>query len=1627
MLIGITTDLRYSLFSAGHGNTCFAVAKIFQAMNCKVFFIHKQDADWWDDTHDLKEGAPTRIHIDDVMSPKQPKFDLIIELTFLLKPSERRIAKRCVWYNRKPTLFSDIESCVYANKPEGRQLEGIASIWLSDIYTTPDDIVYLETLYPGVPIETVPWIWTPDIVEMHRKQTQSPAWPQIYNMIPKDSPWSLHVCETNMSSTSSSTLPMVMVRHAQLTKKMPLSRIIFHNMDILKENKFFKENILKHSEVPDISFTMMGRQRIIDWVHDQHSIILSHSRFVDLKMANLEAAWVGIPIIHNSAVLKSLGNGLESLYYPNNSVSGASKALQVAMYNCDSIPYCSTLEGLSELRKVIIQRFYPLARADEWTKAIMKVMNMATPMVRSMPTPMVAPMATPLATPTPDSSLNILFTDMWDQFNESHNMFLLALETGLKDVKVIGHTLETIGDKKPDLVIFGPFGDAWTKIPGPKVHFTGENTPLIKDPSVKLNIGYKLPEMSDNTYIRMPLWMFEIDWFGADLEQIRNPLPLPIDACTKVNPDYDARAKFCAFVVSNPTNEVRNKAFMALNSYKTVDSAGRLFNNVGDVIFAGLGGGGGELKKHEFLKDYRFNIAYENQAAPGYTTEKILHAKAAGCIPIYWGDSKVGRDFNEKGFINANACKSEADLIKLVDEVESNPERWKEMAAVPALSTYSRDLVRRTFAELVRRMLVICGKDSLAASVPPFIGAKTSEEADKLRAKRPTSKPSAPPIVQIQDVPIANPDKLLLVTMATQRFWPFLIMWLNSVKAHSKAIKNARVRVYVGADVSDSSLKMTSEKYQGVEFIRLPTETPNGFADFWDPKHYAWKIWIYNEIANDSKLKNTLIMYTDAGSATLRWPSEWVQHAIQNGISVLEDSTQKNKHWCHQTFCEILKVTQEEKESQQIVAGLMVFIAGHPAPCKLFTDAYKLAQDQDVIVGDKWSGVGPDSHPFGHRHDQSILSILTHRMKLPRFPLEKVYGDKSARTTFHSGQCIYVHRGNFKTHVPLVEGIDECFIINLDRRTDRKEAFLAAHPDLKGYARRIVAYDGRSLTLTPSLTRLFKTNDFFWKKAVMGCALSHLKTWNMLISEPPEIKSFLIMEDDARLDPGWRDAWNTAYKSLPADWDCVYLGGVLPPNRQGFVNTLERVGPSLAKVLPNKFFGQNEPTSYFHFCAYAYVLSRQGAQKILQSILDRDGYWTSADHMICNRVDKMNLYVLDPLVAGASQDNDPSYQSAQFNDFSRVDNFDSDLWNNDERFSVEEIQAQMAKGAPLQIGLTIAEVDQMIAVAAPVPSVAAVPSVVPIPSVAAIPSVVAVPSVVPKKKGLSFVSLDVCNLDASSLYESGWLQDLFQTKFTIDKVSITDSLDNYDDLVVVVIKTLWAEQIKWLNRIASERSFKILHLSDEYGTDPIDFYSWPQVTGVMRIYPRPDISDPKILVVPLGYHWQFRGNRDVPHLSTPELPFRDNMWSFAGTDWLNRSKDMAILQNIRPHYIKWFEDWNDPAQLKEEEYLSLLLSSKFIPCPRGQNVETYRFYEALDCGCIPLFINTPDNEAWLNLFEGKMPFLKLDSWMHAAALMQHFETNKEQMENYRRSILISWANYKMGLKEKVRVWLNNKV
>ena len=1500
MRIGITTDTKYSMFSSGHANSCIAIAEVFKHDNHEVVFLGKGES-WWEDVESLKGVVAQYNTIDSVSS-----LDLILEVGFFLTPLERsKIGAKCIWYCRKNVLFTDLESTVYTCKPDGRDLEGLAEIWAADIYNGPENIIYLKTLYPKLLIKTVPWIWTPTVIEAYRKEKNIPVWFQVNENIPKDSKWSLRICETNMSNTSSCSIPLVIVKDSDVTKKC--SRITIHNAETISNSQFFKENIFSHTVEKDSPIELVGRQRISDLVQEPRMVILNHSRFISMKQVNLEAVWLGIPLVHNNPLLKELGLGLEGLYYHENSIEHASSALNAVMNDHVSFPYLSSIDELTELRKRILYKYSPEANAASWLNNIKEKVDEEISVYHSE-----------------KKTKHVLFTDMWSEFNVEHNMFTLALEHALEDTEIKGYSLHTLPKGlKHDIHIFGPFGSLWKNVEGPKIHFTGENTGPINEALV-FNIGFQ--EKTEANYLRMPLWMFELDWFGADLSKLQNPLVLPVETCSSCPYLELKREKFCAFIVSNPKNPIRNEAFHSLNKYKKVDSAGRLFNTVGDELFAGLGGGGGELKKHEFLKNYRFCLAYENEIGDGYVTEKLLHAKAAGCIPIYWGSSSAVTDFNPKSFINASECSME-EMVALVKEVEEDQIKWKEMASIPLFNGDTIDIVRSKFSQLVQYMFP-------EEKIPKLIGKSKSS---------------------ISKLPF-------FVTCATSVFWPSLLCWLKSIEPHT-----ALARIYVDTSITEKQIKEISKSYSFASIVRFPIEVPDGFPDFWVPQHYAWKLWILKTMSYEPELEGRLIFYMDCGSTLIRMPDEWIRKTIDTKISFLEDPGQLNGRWCHDDFCSILKVTQKEKEEKQLAACLLMFVSGEPLVKRFFSEAYKIGCIRKCIVGQKWIVKGDEVS--GHRHDQSILSILSKRYNIHRYPLQKIYCDISERTTYYNGLYVYVHRGNYRTHIQYIDGIDDIFVINLDRRPDRRKAFLEAHPDLKGNVKRHIAYDGLSLNLTSNLASLFKPNDFFWKKAVMGCSLSHLKLWTMLLNEKGEIENYLILEDDVRFLPGWKEAWIEVYKNLPSDWECIYLGGVLPPNKEGFLSVVEPVleCPGLSRIKLNTFFGQSPPSRQFHFCTYSYILSRRGAKRLLDSILVKDGIWTSADHLLFNSLDKENVYVLNPLLAGASQDNDPAYINSDFNDFSRKDKFDSDLWNNNERFSSEEVLSHLENANGLDIMEALNEI--------------------------------------PIGNQVRFISLDVCNITEKTIFEGPWLRE-FIPNFRIRSVSLQEPLDSGS--ILVIRRPMWDEQIRWIkNQCKTGKTFSILHMSDEFCEDPIHFYSFPQIKAVLRFYPRPELNK-KVLTIPLGYHWQ--NTREVSPINK-----REYTWSFCGTNWKNRSTELEPLLDINRHYVEFYPDWNFPGQKSEKEFITLLLNTCFIPCPRGNNIETFRIYEALECGCIPVFTELPSI-----LVDSGIPFLVRKSWVEIASIIREMVSDSESLLKYQTTLMRAWKMYKEELKVKVK-------
>jgi hypothetical protein len=106
--------------------------------------------------------------------------------------------------------------------------------------------------------------------------------------------------------------------------------------------------------------------------------------------------------------------------------------------------------------------------------------------------------------------------------------------------------------------------------------------------------------------------------------------------------------------------------------------------------------------------------------------------------------------------------------------------------------------------------------------------------------------------------------------------------------------------------------------------------------------------------------------------------------------------------------------------------------------------------------------------------------------------------------------------------------------------------------------------------------------------------------------------------------------------------------------------------------------------------------------------------------------------------------------------------------------------------------------------------------------------------------------------------------------------------------------------------------------------------------------------------------------------------------------------------------------------LSREETLSTLLNSWCVPCPSGQNSETYRFYEALEAGSVPVLVRGDVSEEYLSFLQRWLPLLLADNWGHAAQLVYTLKAKPEVYEQYREHLLNSWEKMKNDVRGFVR-------
>jgi GR25 family glycosyltransferase involved in LPS biosynthesis len=1167
MRIGITFYANQPLLTSEVNQTAFILAELLFIFQHEVILIHQCP------TILQYESAPSYCIISELSQAST--LDWLIDIDGHLSTDERnKVAAKTIVFLRTFLQFEEMNASVYADYPyEPRNLNDVFEIWCWDILNPEETIPSIQTLF-SCPIRRVPFIWSP---------VPSIMTTTVTTACDKDKPWIVHVSEEN-SNTSSIIIPMCAVRELVITYNIPATYQI-HHADAVKENQFFKENVLDNLEGDLLPLTWKNEVNV-----ETNSIVLSHSRFIAIRPSLLHWIWRGIPLVHNSPVIASIHPLLKKMYYTENHIQELCTAVTTFVEHPES--WYDTQE---EIRQALIKQFGIETSQSAWKNIIDSLPIKEAPVIPS------------------SGMIVIAFANMWEGFNYNSNFMIDALRNELRNnvcVKGVSYSSHI----QVSLVICGPHGQP-ISIPShlPKVYWSAENWGPVKDSSYSLYLTNSLEE--DDKHIRIPTWMMFIDWYTKattiPTNCTDNPIRFPLSIAMQSHPvGFEERKDFCAFVVSNPTCMMRNETFHYVNNYKKVNSGGALYNNIGGQLALKYPGGGcGDVSKYSFFSTHQFTLSFENSQSPGYITEKVLHAKMAGCVPIYWGAQKTDMDFVPNSFINVSAISSAEKVVDVIKKLETRPDLCATIAATPIV-----DEVRK-----------------------------------------------------------------------------------------QKAL--------------DTMKKMS----------------------------------------------------------------------------------------------------------------------------------------------------------------QKILALASKNV----FPLQS--------TT--------------------IQGINQTFVVNLDSRPDRWDSLLTAEPILEKMVTRISAVQGKTLKMTRDIYQRYKNNPFQWKKAIIGCYMSHIAIWKKIVasqSSTEESNYFLVLEDDVRFEHGWIDQWNHALAQIPANAELLYLGGVLPPNKIPLTLVLDSVNDYWASIRPNIMCNPT-PMPIFHFCTYSYIITKAGAKKLLEFIESLDGMpYPGCDHLLSRA--GLQTYVSTPLLAKCAQEDDPAYIHSQFNDLHREDNFDSDIWNSNDCFTVNDVTPFFNE--------TVLR--------------------------------------------LYYVNNENVEASPFQLYERSWLEDVFQCRIDCKPFSSLDAVE--DDAWLLFQRPhcgTWATILK-----DTTRPFHLLHLSDEFRADDISLYQHPMCKGVIRNYLRTDVPvAPHIVTIPLGYHYC--------HPNQPlEMVNRKWQWSFHGTDWFERSQQLAAFQAYHPYSCRLQPGWNHPSGSNEEEYLDTLRNSQFCPILKGNNTETFRLYEALEAGVLPIFgpSISPDFIEWVKMY-----------------------------------------------------------
>ena len=323
--IGITCQLSKSIWSGSLKQSAINLYDCLSLCGFNAFYLsNNSQISEFNKNHKA-------YNINQILFDRFPDLDVLIMHGYTLSDEElikiKNRHKNCkviLFYNNN-RIDVDQQNLLSGKSFQPR-IDNLDEVWIHSHHS--DSAQYVKAYHAtDATVKSIPFLWSPFYINLSKKKRNIEFDPN------KDV--QILVMEPNENSSKTCLIPLLICENFNRSFGKSCASFSFFNTDKIKVNKGAKELISKFSSAQQNKIFLNKSWKSIDAIDRLGQFVLSHNSFEEINYQFLECLHLGLPLIHNSKIIKEYG-----YYYPGNDIYTASNQIFNAIQNHkENLPY----------------------------------------------------------------------------------------------------------------------------------------------------------------------------------------------------------------------------------------------------------------------------------------------------------------------------------------------------------------------------------------------------------------------------------------------------------------------------------------------------------------------------------------------------------------------------------------------------------------------------------------------------------------------------------------------------------------------------------------------------------------------------------------------------------------------------------------------------------------------------------------------------------------------------------------------------------------------------------------------------------------------------------------------------------------------------------------------------------------------------------------------------------------------------------------------------------------------------------------------------------------------------------------------------------------------------------------